>query len=158
MLLASGKSEKNEKKIKIGEFNCIYEINTISQNVLILGEEFRKTNEFDILIDNKLISLNINKLDTSSVHNMNSMFRDCELLTSLDLSHLDTSLVTDMLYMFSNCNSLRELKIEFNTEKVLYMNSMFNSCSQFKELNICSFNTQFCNNFDNMFDGCKLEL
>lgn len=86
------------------------------------------------------------------------MFRDCELLTSLDLSHLDTSLVTDMSYMFSNCNSLIELKIEFNTEKVHYMNSMFNSCSQLKELNICSFNTQFCNNFDHIFDGCKLEL
>ena len=86
---------------------------------------------------------------------MNSMFRECKSLVSLDLTNLDTSMVTDMSSMFSDCGSLTDLKLGFNTEKVRNMGNMFASCIELKELNIGTFNTRFCNNFENMFDNCN---
>ena len=37
----------------IGELNAIYEVQTISQNTLILGKEYSKTSDFNIYIDEK---------------------------------------------------------------------------------------------------------
>ena len=53
-----------------------------------------------------LTSLDLSKIDTSNVTNMNGMFMYCQSLTSLDLSKIDTSNVTNMRYMFSYCDLL----------------------------------------------------
>ncbi|PDE58301.1 hypothetical protein AWK87_01135, partial [Listeria monocytogenes] len=44
--------------------------------------------------------------DTSSVTDMNSMFRYCNKLKKLDISNFDTSSVTDMNSMFRTCSAL----------------------------------------------------
>ena len=57
----------------------------------------------------KLNSLDLSYFVTSSVKDMNSMFKDCVLLISLNLSNFNTSSVTSMSSMFSGCSSLKRL-------------------------------------------------
>ena len=84
---------------------------------------------------------------------MKSTFSNCGNLTSLDLSKFDTEDTTDMSYMFNNCSSLKYLKINFNTQKVTNMEKMFFSCIKLTSLNLTSFDTTACYNFNNMFDN-----
>lgn len=55
--------------------------------------------------------VNIDRLDTSEVTTMGSMFSECSSLTSLDLSSFDTSICTNMSGMFSECSSLTSLDL-----------------------------------------------
>ena len=57
------------------------------------------------------------------------------------------------LLCFSNCTELEFLKVNFNTEKVKDMQYMFNNCSKLTSLDITSFNTGICENFENIFDN-----
>ncbi|RMC23748.1 MULTISPECIES: MucBP domain-containing protein [unclassified Lactobacillus] len=84
----------------------------------------------------------LEKLDTSGVTSMSSMFEECSSLTSLDASHFDTSKVTDMSSMFSNCSSLYNLDLtNFNTKHVV-MGAMFANCAA---LNTLKLGTEFVN-------------
>ena len=75
-----------------------------------------------------LISADFYHFDTSSVTNMNSMFKECSSLQSLYLSHFKTSSVTNMNFMFSDCTSLKYLIISnFDSEKVIEFKNMFDS-------------------------------
>jgi surface protein len=65
------------------------------------------------------------QIDTSSVTNMNSMFRGCYSLVSIP--QIDTSSVTSMSYMFSSCYSLVSIP-QIDTSSVTSMNYMFNNC------------------------------
>jgi surface protein len=53
----------------------------------------------------------LDKIDTFSVTNMQSMFNGCSALTSLDLSNFDTSKQVDMALMFKDCTALNTLKL-----------------------------------------------
>ena len=73
----------------------------------------------------------LDKLDTSNVTNMKSLFRHCEALTSLNLSGFNTSNVTSMSNMFSTCQALTSLDLShFDTSKVTNMDYMFQGCSK----------------------------
>ena len=75
-----------------------------------------------------LISADFYHFDTSSVTNMNSMFKECSSLQSLYLSHFKTSSVTNMNFIFSDCTSLKYLIISnFDSEKVIEFKNMFDS-------------------------------
>ncbi len=76
-------------------------------------------------------SMDLSKLDTSSVTDMISMFEWCQSLTSLDLGSFDTSSVTDMRSMFSRCSLLETI---YATGK--YTTALEESCG------------------DNAFSGC----
>lgn len=41
----------------------------------------------------------------------NALFRGCNKLESIDLTNLDTSSATDMFFMFSGCSSLESLDL-----------------------------------------------
>ena len=53
--------------------------------------------------------------------------------------------------MFSNCSSITNISIEIDTALVTTMQSMFDSCTNLKYLDLTSFNTQACKKFTNMF-------
>ena len=55
--------------------------------------------------------------------------------------------------MFHNCSSLQYLAINFNTTKVTNMEKMFFSCKSLTTLNLSSFDTHTCSNFNNMFEN-----
>ena len=63
-------------------------------------------------------SIDLSKLDTGKVTDMNSLFYGCESLTTLNLSSFDTGNVTDMRSLFQDCNALTVLDLSsFNTGK-----------------------------------------
>ena len=99
---------------------------------------------------------NLNKLDTSSVTNMYSMFNSCAALTSLDLSHFDTSNVTNMCYMFKS-NALTSLDLSsFNTSNVMDMSNMFLDCSALSNIYVSdTWSVANVTRSSSMFSGCS---
>lgn len=99
-----------------------------------------------------ITSLDLSKLDTSNVTNMNHMFGSCRALTSLDLSNFDTSNVTDMNNMFYYDIQLANLNVSsFDTSNVTDMELMFGSCNALTSLDLSNFDTNGVQNYSYMF-------
>ncbi len=99
--------------------------------------------------------MQLDKVDTSNVENMNCMFYYCTNLTDLDLSSFDTSNVTYMYYMFCNCTNLTNLDLSsFDTSNVTYMEEMFYYCTSLTNLDLSSFDTTNVTNMEEMFACC----
>ena len=98
----------------------------------------------------------LDKLETSGITNMNSMFLSCSGLTSLDVSGFNTSACTNMGSMFNGCNGLTSLDLSnFDTSNVTDMSGMFRDCEKLTSLDVSGFNTSACTNMANMFLGCS---
>lgn len=128
-----------------------------------------------------ILLADVSHLDTSNFTSMDSMFRNCYLLTELDVSHFDTSKVTSMSYMFKGCSSLTSLNVSgfdtskvtsmdevfsasgvqkldlrgWNVENVLAMQMMFENCAKLATLNLTEWNAIKCTKMTNMFDNCN---
>ena len=127
-----------------------------------------------------ILLADVSHLDTSNFTSMDSMFRNCYLLTELDVSHFDTSKVTSMDSMFRGCSSLTSLNVSgfdtskvtsmnevfsasgvqkldlrgWNVENVLTMEHMFEDCSRLATINLTEWNAIKCTRMTNMFDYC----
>lgn len=127
-----------------------------------------------------ILLADVSHLDTSNFTSMDSMFRNCYLLTELDVSHFDTSKVTSISYMFKGCSSLTSLNVSgfdtskvtsmdevfsasgvqkldlrgWNVENVLTMRMMFYSCLSLATINLTEWNAIKCINMNNMFNKC----
>lgn len=127
-----------------------------------------------------ILLADVSHLDTSNFTSMDSMFRNCYLLTELDVSHFDTSKVTSMSYMFKGCSSLTSLNVSgfdtskvtsmdevfyasgvqkldlrgWNVENVLVMRNMFQNCTKLATLDLTEWNAIKCTDMANMFDTC----
>lgn len=127
-----------------------------------------------------ILLADVSHLDTSNFTSMDSMFRNCYLLTELDVSHFDTSKVTNMSYMFKGCSSLTSLNVSgfdtskvtnmdevfsasgvqkldlrgWNVENVLTMGNMFQNCTKLATLNLTEWNAIKCTDMKCMFDAC----
>ena len=98
---------------------------------------------------------NLDKIDTSNVTDMYSMFSACKSLVSLDVSKFDTSKVTNMSFMFSSCCKLASLDVSnFITSKVTRMNSMFMDCASLTSLDVSKFDTSNVTAMSFMFLRC----
>ena len=98
----------------------------------------------------------LDKLDTSNVTSMHSIFFGCSSITSLDLSNFNTSNVTDMSDMFGNCNSLTSFDVSnFNTNNVTNMSGMFRNCFTLTNLDLSNFNTSNVADMRYMFYNCN---
>ena len=93
-------------------------------------------------------------LNTSNVTQMNWTFERCVCLHSGEFNNWDTSNVTNMRYMFTHCDSLRDIKLNYNTEKVTTMEEMFSNSRHIKNLDLSSFNTPQLTNTRAMFYYC----
>ena len=103
-----------------------------------------------------LTALDLSSFDTSSVVDISRMFHGCESLTSLDLSSFDTSSVTDMTAVFEACSALTSLDLSsFDTSSVTDMGGLFYGCKALTSLNLSSFDTSSVMNTCDMFYGCK---
>lgn len=128
-----------------------------------------------------ILVADVSHLDTSNFTSMDSMFRNCYLLTELDVSHFDTSKVTNMSNMFKGCSSLTSLNVSgfdtskvtnmysvfsasgvqkldlrgWNVENVLTMQQMFINCFSLATINLTEWNAIKCTNMGNMFNGCS---
>ena len=77
----SGKEEEEpdySKLTKLGEINCIFDINSNTKPTQILGNEFIKNSKFNILIDGKSIKYSKEFLfETTGIHNIQFvMYKD----------------------------------------------------------------------------------
>lgn len=100
-----------------------------------------------------ILLADVSHLDTSNFTSMDSMFRNCYLLTELDVSHFDTSKVTDMSTMFKGC-SVKDIDLRaWNVENVTKMDSMFESATT-EVINLTDWNAVKCTNMANMFNYC----
>jgi len=97
----------------------------------------------------------IEKLNTSRVTSMSSLFNSCSKLTRLDLSSFDTHKVTSMDNMFESCTALESLKLTgFDTSRVTSMASMFEGCRRLKTFEIGGFDTSRVTSMGSMFEDC----
>ena len=102
-----------------------------------------------------LKTMDLSRLDTSNVTNMNSMFNYCSSLTSLDVSGFDTSNVTDMYQMFYNCQNLTTLDVsDWDTSNATNMDSMFAYCYKLTSLDVSGLDTSNVTNMGSMFRDC----
>mgnify|MGYP004533478741 CR=1 FL=1 len=118
-----------------------------------------------------LVSIDgLEKLNTSNVTNMGSMFEECSSLEFLDVSHFDTSKVTNMSGMFASCTKIKELDVSnFNTSNVTNMGGnvslmengfeytntgMFFNMTSLEKINVSNFDTSNVTNMNAMFMNC----
>lgn len=99
-----------------------------------------------------LHSLDLSHFDTSKVTNMNHMFYKVDI-PSINFSHFDTSKVTDMGYMFYGSRFKTLDLTHFDTSKVKTMEYMFNECVNLQTVDLSSFNTSNATNMNHMFNG-----
>lgn len=102
-----------------------------------------------------LTELDLSGSNAEKVKNMGNMFYGCVALSNLNLSGFKTGSLTDMQYLFSSCQSLESLDLSgFNTENVTSMVSMFSQCSSLRSLDLSSFNTSKVIGMNLMFYNC----
>lgn len=96
----------------------------------------------------------LEKLNTSNVENMSSMFISDSNLTSVDLSNFNTSKVTDMSYMFFG-TGMTEINLDsFDLSKVTTFYSMFQSSSA-TVINLSNKDLSSATNFSYFLSGAK---
>lgn len=99
--------------------------------------------------------LRLEHFKTDAAVSMEHMFYYCVSLASLDLGSFNTSAVTDMTSMFEGCLKLEELNVEsFDTAGVVSVRGMFCSCEGLKSLDISSFDTLYAVDMKDMFTNC----
>ncbi len=106
----------------------------------------------------KLVTVEFDNVDTSSVTDMYWMFAECDSLAEVDLRGLDTGNVKDMSCMFWYCSSLTKVNLSgLDTGKVMSMYRMFAGCSSLTQLDLSQLDTGNVTNMESMFSGCGFE-
>ena len=133
----------------LGEINCIYDVQSISSNTLLIGNDFIKNDEFDIYIDNKRVKYSKDyKFDTIGRHHlliklyneldMNYMFKDVKDIVSIEMKSDKNCRISSMISTFENCNNLISFNIYgFDGSKIKSMHKMFYKSG------LTSFSSQF---------------
>ncbi len=118
-----------------------------------LEYEFNKTCSFMFSSLTQIIEIQFgHNINTSLVEDMSYMFDSCYSLMSMDIERFDTSSATTMKGMFGLCLSISSLELDgFDTSKVTGMQSMFYNCCSLTSLNLESFSFNDQCNFRNMF-------
>ena len=106
--------------------------------------------------ENKLTTLDLSNLVTSSATNMVGMFGNCRVLQSLDLSNFDTPKLQNTAFQFFNCHLLTSINLSnFKTSNVLSMSQMFLNCTSLTSIDLSNFDTKQTFFMTAMFFGCK---
>ena len=118
------------KKSKIGEINCIYEIDTITKTTEILGKDFTKNSDFDILVDGKKVKyskeIKFNSFGEQAVQfiiygnlEMKNMFKDVKSLISVNMTSEKNGKILSITSAFENCQNLVKFTFSgFDTSKI----------------------------------------
>ena len=101
--------------------------------------------------------IGLNKLDTSNVTNMQTMFNNLDNIQTLDLSSFNTSKVTNFYSIFGGNDKLTTLNLTgWDTSAAKDMGQMFYVCNALTTINgLSSFNTANVTDMSGMFHGCK---
>lgn len=98
----------------------------------------------------------VNKLDTSQMTTMNTMFLGCLNATVIDVSKFNTSNVTDMYEMFRDCKNIPAFYLSnFDTSNVTDMTGMFEDCEKLVTLDLSKFDLKNVKRLSYMFAYCS---
>ena len=73
----------------------------------------------------KLKEINVSKFKTTNCENIRSMFYNCYSLESIDMLNWDMKNINDIRYLFDGCSKLRNIKMNFNNDKKLSFEGIF---------------------------------
>ena len=172
LLIIKINNAKNIDKIFLNKCKEFKEKNKINKNkgnntyrIVLQYNKMKISNIMNIIdMKNMLNGCNmlkevkvINSFNTSKVKDMASILQGCNELEQLDLSIYKTLNVANMENMFNGCHSLKQINgiNKFNTEKVLYMNKMFQDSTSLIYLDLSNFNNSNVENMEYMFNRCK---
>ena len=134
---SSSKSSDDNGKPFFGEIRCIFDIQTTSQNTKILGDEFVKNDDFDILIEGKIIKFSKEyKFNSTGIHdvqirlyggiNMDYMFKGVEDLISVDMKSENKGPILSMVSTFEDCASFNHFNLTgFDGSQIKSMKKLF---------------------------------
>ena len=120
----------NPDKPFIGIISCIYNIDSDKSEVKILGDEYKKTSDFDIYINGnktkysktyKFSSFGIMNIDFKLYSNieMAYMFKGVSSLISVDMKSINNVEITSIISAFEDCKNLESFSISgFITNKI----------------------------------------
>ena len=96
------------------------------------------------------------KVNTSNVTNMESMFNSCfKLKTKIDFSTKNVSKVTKIRGMFHRCRELEEVDVRgFKVENMDILNYTFDECYKIVELDLSTWDLSKITEAENMFRDC----
>ena len=137
--LQKEKNETNEPTDieLLGEIICTYDVQSISQNTILLGNEFKKESDFDIYVDNNKIKYSKDYLFNSTGNheiqiklykeiNMDYMFKDVQDLISIEMKSEKNCKIISMISTFENCKNLKNFNINgFNGNMLKSLHKMF---------------------------------
>ena len=158
----------NNNLEKLAEINCIYDILDINKNTILLGNDFIKTSNFDIFINNEKIkytkeykfsSFGINKVKYVLYEEimMDYMFKEVNDLLSVEMISEKNCKIKSMISLFENSINLKEIKIKgFNTKEVKSLQKLFYNTS-ISEIDISDINTENVLNMSYMFSYTNIE-
>ena len=133
------KNEDDNKvpRTKIAEINCVYDVQIITGNTVLLGANFKKNTDLDIFIGNNSIKYskeyNFEKFGNNTVKyviyenlDMNYMFQDVPNLISIEMVSDKNAKIISMISAFDNCENLEEITIRgFDTSEIKSMHKLF---------------------------------
>ena len=99
-----------------------------------------------------ITSLDLSSFDSSEVKDMSQMFSKCFNLKEINLANLETKNVTNLKQMFQKCKSIEKINFppSFNTKNVKDISYMFSDCQILKEINL-NFDTQNVEKMNSLF-------
>ena len=167
---SNSSSEENYIKNKKGEIKCIYDIPSNSRKIQILGQNYEKTSEFDIYIDNALINyLKEYQFSTAGKHNitfiiyeenfsLEKMFQGVDALISIELvSDMKNIYITSINKAFDSCSNLESFNINgFKTNKIKSYHKLFHN-TKINYINISQFETNEAQDMSYMFSNSLLQ-
>lgn len=104
---------------------------------------------------NKLETINLDGLESSTAINMSQFFNGCSKLSSLDISEFNTGNVTNMSNMFSGTSALTSIDTSvLDTKNVTNMSGMF-SKTGVTSIDISNFDTKNVKTMRSLFDYSK---
>ena len=144
------KYEANEKLIIPKNTTVILKFES---NATTLKDFFKYDNDENVA---NIVSVDVSRLDLSSVTDMSYMFSGCTNLENADLSNRNAPLLTDINFIFNGCIKLKSVDFtNFKTPSLTLMKSMFSECGIIESIDVSSFNTSSVTNMNRIFYGCS---
>ena len=154
-------NKKEENIEKYGVINSIFDIDDISKEYSLLGEEFNQTNIGIFINNEKINSTNYKftkKGENSVIYklyekelSMDNMFKDISNLIKVEMNSDKDISITSMISSFENCKDLRQFSIQgFLTNSLKSMKKLFYN-SHINYINITNFDTKNVEDMSYMF-------
>ena len=135
---SSSSDEEEEKKLVLGKISCIYNVQTTTQEIKLLGDNYSKESDFQIYIDGKLNRFTksytftsrgshevIFNLNGKSI-NMDNMFYEVKDLISVNMTSENNCQILSMISTFEGCERLEDFNLEgFDGSQLKSMHKLF---------------------------------